>query len=77
MVDRKNVERTPPLGWHLFFQLSNFELLICMVIWLDEKTLDMKFQQDRIIFRPRAMTLKFCMVKPTRKVEGTARIPQL
>ena len=40
------------------FKLSNFELLICLVVCMGEETLNIKFQPDRIIFRPRAMTLK-------------------
>ena len=40
------------------FQLSNFELLISLVVPMDEKTLNIKFQPDLIIFRPSATARK-------------------
>ena len=39
----KSLQNIPTLGWHLFVQLLNFELLICIEVRMDEKTLNKKF----------------------------------
>ena len=52
----------------LIFELPNFELLICTVVRVDEKTLNINFQPDPIIFRPPATALKLCILTPTSRI---------